>query len=336
MTARWCSTAGSPLYEDLLKGAAIDVEQGGHCWAVLEGHENAPFGSALPLRFMGAVHRLVLEGCAPQLDQYYPSVGGKRRGEGVWPAFCEVVAQYCEELRNLVLRPVQTNEVGRCFALLGGFLLVARETGLPLRLLEVGTSAGLHLRWDQYRYEAGNGAWGDPGSPVRLVDCTVQGRPPWDVTAKVLERRGCDLNPLDPCSAEDRLTLMSFVFPDQLQRFRILAAALDLSSRVSATVEKADAPMWLDEQLENCHSGTATVVFHSLVMQYLTHAEQNRIRQILSEAGDRAAPTAPMAWLRMEHGSGDVDLRLTVWPGGNERLLATATNHGERLNWLVD
>ena len=144
------------------------------------------------------------------------------------------------------------------------------------------------------------------------------------------------MNPLDPCSAEDRLTLMSFVFPDQLQRFRILAAALDLSSRVSATVEKADAPMWLDEQLENCQSGTATVVFHSLVMQYLTHAEQNRIRQILSEAGDRAAPTAPMAWLRMEHGSGDVDLRLTVWPGGNERLLATATNHGERLNWLVD
>ena len=37
---------------------------------------------------------------------------------------------------DLIDHPVQTNEVARCSALLNGFLMVARDTGLPLRLLE--------------------------------------------------------------------------------------------------------------------------------------------------------------------------------------------------------
>jgi hypothetical protein len=336
MTARWCGTAGSPLYEGLLKRAAADVEAGGPCWAVLEGQENAALGSAMPLRFMGAVHRLVLEGRAPVLGQHYPSVGGKPEEEGAWWAFRETVAQQLGALRELAMRPVQTNEVGRCAALLGGFLLVARETGLPLRVLELGASAGLNLRWDHYRYETGNAVWGDPASAVRLVDCTIEGRPPFEVATTVVERRGCDRNPLDPGSAEGRLTLSSFVFADQVQRFARLRAALDLSRRVPATVEQADAPVWLAAQLEIERPGKATVVYHSLVMQYLSQADQERVQRTLAETGAKATSSAPLAWLRLEHGSGDVDVRLTIWPGGQERLLATATNHGQRVNWLLN
>ena len=51
-----------------------------------------------------------------------------------------------------------------------GFLTVAREAGLPLRILEMGTSAGLNLRWDYFRYEAPGQAWGDARSPVVLRD----------------------------------------------------------------------------------------------------------------------------------------------------------------------
>src|SRR5438034_5449361 len=109
--------------------------------------------SALALRFMGAVHRLVLEGRAPALARHYPSAGGEAGLEGAWAAFRDTLEQHRDTLRALVTSPVQTNEVGRSAALLGGFLLVARETGLPLRLLELGASAGLNLRWDHYRSE---------------------------------------------------------------------------------------------------------------------------------------------------------------------------------------
>ena len=54
-----------------------------------------------------------------------------------------------------MLSPPQTNEVLRSAALLGGFLTVAEETGLPLRCLELGSSAGLNQSWDAYGYRLG-------------------------------------------------------------------------------------------------------------------------------------------------------------------------------------
>ena len=81
----------------------------------------------------------------PELARYYPSVGGTDRGDP-WPAFQNTLTAHHQRLLGLLEHPVQTNEISRCSALLSGFLLVARETGLPLRLLEAGSSAGLLLR----------------------------------------------------------------------------------------------------------------------------------------------------------------------------------------------
>ena len=85
--AQWCHQLGSPLYGTLLEQAARDVEAGGPAWAALQGHETDPPGSVLALRFMSAVHRLVLQGRAPALAQHYPSAGGNAQGNDTWPAF---------------------------------------------------------------------------------------------------------------------------------------------------------------------------------------------------------------------------------------------------------
>ena len=53
--------------------------------------------------------------------------------------------------------------------------------------------------------------------------------PRLDVIAKVVERRGCDASPIDPGTEEGRLTLQSYVWPDQVERFRQLAAASDVA-----------------------------------------------------------------------------------------------------------
>ncbi len=67
--------------------------------------------------------------------------------------------------RNVSLSlPPQTNEVRRSALLLPGFIEIARKTGLPLRLLEIGASAGLNQVWDEYRYtyrgRQGDDTWG--------------------------------------------------------------------------------------------------------------------------------------------------------------------------------
>lgn len=338
--AGWCGTLGSPLYAALLARAAADCEAGGPTWAVLDGREGDPGESALALRLAGAVHRLVLAGEAPALARHYASAGGAPGSDDeAWRAFRGVLEAEPARLRAGVLEPVQTNEVGRSASLLGGFLAIARETGLPLRLLEIGSSAGLNLRFDHYRYEGAGAAWGDPASPVRFTD--VFDGPPPDLRGMlaVASRAGCDARPVAPDTLEGRLTLRSFLWPDQVERRARLDAALEVAARVPARVEPSDACDWLAARLgPGPEPGVATVVFHSIVLQYLGRAGAARLAGLVRDAGARASAAAPLAWLRLEPVLLPAGLSfrvlLTTWPGGRERTLAVCSPHGPPVSWL--
>jgi hypothetical protein len=334
--SRACRLLGSALYEHLLGRVAADVEAGGPAWAVLKGHEEDPPDSMLGLRLMAAVHRLVLQGMAPGIARFYPSVGGRLDLGRVWPAFEGLLAERCEDLSQLIERPCQTNEVGRSAGLLGGFLLVAGRAGLPLRVLEIGASAGLNLCFDRYFYTAGAQTWGDPASPVRFVDFVSEGRLPLDQPAAIAERRGCDSRALDPASAEDRLTLTAAVWADQMERVRHLRAALELVGRAPPPVDRAGAGEWLEHQLAMPAEGVATVVFHSLVWQYLGERERDRVVAAIEGAGANATDDSPLAWLRMERGGELAEVRLTAWPGGRGSVVALAGYHGRPVRWLGD
>ena len=345
--ARWCHQLGSPLYGALLERAADDVEGGGPCWNVLEAEASLGSdkgGSALALRFMAAVHRIVLEGRAPSLAAHFPSVGGRGgdRAEA-WRSFLHTVDEHGDELQSLIRRRCQTNEVGRSRALVGGFLVVARDSGLPLRILEIGASAGLNLRWDRYHYRAGDHAWGDPASPVQFDDA-YEGpvAPPFDVSATVTDRAGCDLEPIDPSTDEGRLALRSSVWADQINRFELLDGALRVALEVPVDVDRTDAVEWVEVALSRQRDGLATVVFHSVVMDQSPLVTRTQLRKLIEEAGARATASAPLAWLRMEGSYSYALLRflphevwLTTWPGGEERKVADTGAHGRPVRWLV-
>jgi hypothetical protein len=326
---------GSPLYATLLNGVASDITEQGLFWRLLADRPPASPGAdeGIPLRLMAGMHRVVLEGKAPELADYYPSAGGAI-GDGAWPAFVHVAETYQEDLRAALDRPVQTNEVRRCCALLGGFLLVAAETGLPLRLLEIGASAGLNLRWPEYYYESGGRSWGDPGSPVRFRSAFATAGPPFDADTPIASRKGCDPAPLDPSKEEDRLALLSLVWPDNLRRLEDLRGALEVARRVPVVVDRARAEDWIEDELRAPLRGTASVFFHSFVMQYLDAAGRARYQRLLEVAGRRATASAPLAWLRMEWGDQEADVLLSSWPGGTTRLVAKADNQGRRVQWL--
>lgn len=324
-------TLSSPLYERLLAAAIDDVEAGGPCWDVLRGCEGDDIGSSLALRFLAAVHRMVLTGRAPELARHYPSVGGRDGGDA-WPAFRATVAAAVDELRVGVRQPVQTNEVGRSAALLGGLHLVASTWGLPLRLLEPGTSGGLNLRWDRYRYEAGAWGWGDRASPVVLGDAFAD-RVPDTGPVDVAERRGCDRSPVDVTSDTGALLLTGFVWPEHEQRFRLLRAAIEVASTVPVQVDAADAITWLGERLTESRPGVATVVFHSIFMQYLARDARRAFADAIAARGAHATGEEPLAWLRMEPPGALATVRLTMWPGGDEQVIAEAGYHGLPVYW---
>jgi hypothetical protein len=282
---------------------------------------------------MGAVHRLALQGQVPELARFYPSCGGTAALEPAWKAFRRTIAEQMPYLRPLLLRPVQTNEIGRCGPLLGGFLLIAHRTRLPLRLLEIGASAGLNLQWDQYRYTWPGGAWGNPHSPIALHSVfTSDGAPPLgDVT--VAERRGCDPAPLDPSLPECRLTLRSFVWADQLERMRNLEQAMEVAGRSQLRVERAGATEWLNSRLSEPAGRVATVLFHSIVWQYINRQERKDLLDLIQEKGSRATADSPFAWLRMEPGEKSAEVKLAIFPGFEDRIIATAGYHRPNTHW---
>lgn len=302
--AGWAAKLGSPMYEALLHRMAGDVRAGGPCFAALEPHA-ARTRMLAPLLLLAAIHRMVLEGSLPEAARFYPSMGGESNVDALWPHFLDAVPRAVPPVC------VQTNEIGRSRALLPGFLEVARRTGLPLRLLEIGASAGLNLRWDHFPFL-------DPPAAICVV-----------------ERRGCDLNPIDPTLDESRPALLCFVWPDQAERLQQLAAVIDIARRVPAPVDRSDAIPWLRTHLAEPRLGVATVVFHSVVMPYLTEEAREEVRRIIEAAGDRATENAPLAWLAMEPGADQADVHLTLWPGGERRLIAQAGFHGRDVKVLI-
>jgi hypothetical protein len=331
---RWqsgmCGSLGSPLYAELLGRMAADVEQGGPSWRVLEAFSDWPSESLYSLRVMGAIQRLALTGHAPELAPLLRAGGDPAVA---WPPLIDLLERSGERVRELALaHSVQTNEVGRSAALAPAMLWISK--GRPLRLLELGASAGLNLRWDAYGYED---LWGDPASPVKLERRYEGTRPPFDPPAvEIVERRGCDATPIDPASEDGRITLLSFVWPDQTARVELLREALELAPRVPATVEPAGAGEWIERALaEPPKPGVVTVVFHSIFWLYLDEPERERVRGAIEEAGDRASSEAPLAWLRLEPDTELARMDVTLWPGGESRLLARSGYHGAPVRWLV-
>jgi hypothetical protein len=327
-----CTDSASPLYGRVLDAVADDLRAGGVTARVLAERGDDPFGSALALRFLGAVHRIVLDGRAPQLARHYPSAGGTEGPELV-ADFLATVEEHEAELLERVEDGVQTNEVGRSAVLVGGYAAVTHVTSLPLRVLEVGASAGLNLRWDHFAYDTGRVVSGDPASPVRFEGVWEGDPPDLPATFDVAERTGCDRNPIDATTPEGRLTLMSYLWPDQIDRYQRLDAAIEVARAVPASVERAAADEWIADRLTLPLPGVATVVVHSIVLQYLPQDARARFREAVQAAGERASGAAPLAWLRMEPGGDRAELRLTTWPRGEERVLATAGYHGRPIWW---
>lgn len=334
--SRLCYELGSPLYGDLMTAAAADVRTcGGPVVDALGDYPGDLVRDLVVLRLFGGVHRLVLQRRAGALGVHYPSVGGTYASPaGAWTAFREVVAGQVDELRTGLSGPPQTNEVGRSAALVGG--LRSLRGGLPVRLRELGASAGLNLRADAFRIESADGSItsGPSDSPVGLHDAwRFAGSPTFGATPDVVERVGTDIAPVDPLSTQGRLTLTSFVWPDQRERLERLRGAFEVARRVPATLLTASAAHTV-EQLDLADA-TTTVVWHSVMWQYLADSEQARVSAALSALGARATPLRRLAHLTYEPlvSEPGFGVRLREWPGDRDVVLGRGPAHGVPITW---
>lgn len=317
--ARACAALGSPLTAQLCRTLPQVLADGPVADRVL-GWTGDPSTAAdsLPLRLCGALHALVLTGQAPDLARAYD-------GGVVDPALLRrVLDDHAETILSWLDSPPQTNEVARSAALIGAARFLSALSPLPLRLLELGASAGLNLNFD--RYHLGTGETG-----VVLTPEWRGAMPQGSVT--VASRRGVDLNPLDP--DRDGLRLMAYCWADQHDRMARLRAALDLARRDPPQVDRGDAGAWLADRLAKPVPDRLTLVYHTVAAQYFPPATAQACTDALSQAGRTATPSAPVAHLRMEADGGEgAALDLTLWDGTRrDWSLGRADFHGRWIDW---
>ncbi len=336
---RWqadaCRELGSPLYGDLLKHASADLLAGGPTAEVLRGHLDDRLSSVLALRLLGGAHALALSGQAPELAAFYPSAGGTVESAPgsprAWAALRCTFAEHADVIRTWLDHPPQTNEVGRAAALLGGLRHIAAEERLPMRLIEVGASAGLNLRADHFFVPGDAGSFGTPDSPVVLAG-GWQGEAPPKSHIEVIERVGGDLAPVDPTTAGGRLRLTAYVWPDQADRLSRLRGAFVLAEEVPAELraESASGTLARTELVP----GTWTVLWHSIFRQYLSDAQRAELTSGVAALGATATSSARFAYLYLEQSrAGGCPVTLETWPGGRRRILGSAPAHGLPVHW---
>jgi hypothetical protein len=308
--AEACERSGSRLYADLCRLLADEPLVRGIAandrWDV-------------PVRLLGGLHYLVLDGRAP----------GWR-----WADVRETLERERDWLEGFVAeQPVQTNEVQRCWALLPAFLAVGDQ---PLDLIELGASAGLNLLWDRYRYSYSAGLWGDDDAALELVGDERRRVPAWllERRPEVRRRLGIDLEPLDLHDPDAARLLECFVWPDQHERITRLRRALELARREPPEVIRGDYVELLPSLLADRAPQALTVVFQTVSTVYLAPERYEELRRVV----DAAEP--PVAWISTRRfteetmdlqGGFELELRRPgeALPG----LVATMGYHGQWLDW---
>lgn len=324
----------APLYERLSYAVAEDEE-------MLTLAAFARVGQPIPNMLFAAVHYLLLGGVRHPLALFYPDLAEAAVDMGdPFPAFRAFCREHAETISTLLrTRRVQTNEVRRCACLLPAFAMIAeRAPSRPLALVEVGTSAGLNLFWDRYRYDYGAaGTYGDEASPVALR-CEMRGSGHFPVIGqlpRVVTRIGIDLHPVDARDADEVLWLRALIWPEHTERVELLRRALEVVRREPPEMTAGDALAVLPDALGRIPEGAKLCVFHSLTLNQFSREGRARFADMLAEEARRRPIFEVSLEYRQREGPLQLDVvRYADGERAQETQLARCQPHGKWLGWV--
>ena len=324
----YCQAMAAPAYARICAALARGLNRDSKLGARLLDWPGEPTRDALPLRLVGGLHALVLAGKDAGLARVF--TGAVTDPAAVEAELARVLVAQEAALLPWLDGPPQTNEPGRSAALMTGLLEIARRQGPRIEILEIGSSAGLNLMIDRYRFDLGGTMVGPEDSPVTIVP-GWKGFPPPATPIEIVSTQGCDVQPIDATDPAAEARLLAYVWAETPDRAVRLRKAIAMQRERPVRLEQADAADWVESRLaEPQAEGVTRVLMHSVVWQYLPEAVAERIRIAMKAAGARATPERPLGWVMMEpdRALAHQVVRARSWPGdGAWQTMATSHAH---------
>ena len=291
--ADFAETSDAPLYADLAAGIAEDPELAGLLLA-------APPSQRLPVLLFASVHWLLLAEPMAPLARFYPNLPVPDTSAGRKLGAIDAFRQFCEERSGalaelLATRRTQTNEIGRSALFVPSLAELAEQCG-PLVHLDVGASAGLNLLIPHYAFVYEPGGMVAQESTVTIT-CSTRGEVPVPAAhPPIAAAIGLDTDPIDVNDPLQARWLEACVWPDQVERFERLRAAIEIANRVGVDVRRGDAVDVVGDLVGEAAASGHPVVTTSWVLNYFA-AEARR--QFVG-ALERAARSVDLSWLFAE------------------------------------
>jgi len=235
------------------------------------------------------------------------------------------------------VRSTQTNEAGRCAALLPVLALLPQ----PLALLEVGTSAGLCLYPDRYAFDYGGQVIGpaDMSESTPVFSCRANAATPLPrALPHVIWRAGLDISPLDVNDVDQMSWLETLVWPEQEDRLARLRAAVQVARTDPPRIRRGDLTRDLSLMVQEAPRNATLVVFHTAVLAYVPAQAQRdafaaEVLQLCDYWISNEAPDVfPQIAAKLNRPLTPPLFMLAV----NGQPVAAAHPHGATLDWFAD
>lgn len=331
--ARVVEALGSSFTARVLAALDATLAMAPQCAAAFAAWPCDRAEAALAMRMNAALQFVARSERMPDLTELYRCQSGDFEG-----VIGRALARFDSELAQWLAHPTQTNEIARSAAFAAALKVAGEQFGMQFELLEIGSSAGLNLNMEHYRYTLGGRSFGPQDSPVHIAP-RWRGAPPPDWQPEIASAQGVDLAPVNLADPQEREKLHAYIWADKKTRHIHLDLALDLAQAARPKVSQGDALDWLTVRLAaRPVEGRCRVVMHSMVLQYIAPDRRGAIGHIIDEAIINAPPQSPLVQIGMEWSAPRDEVRLTLKSRARagelrSHLLAICHPYGDWIDW---
>ena len=297
-------------------------------------------GQPIPNIFLASVHYLLLKNLDTDLAKYYPSIQKKlilKIPFSIFKAFC---IDNENEMKEIISRRiVQTNVINRCAYLMPVFSKIIADENKPTTIIDIGTSAGLTLNFDQYEYWYNDKKiYGESNVVVKsnILKSTIQKIYP---ITQPISKIGIDQNVIDPTDEDEILWLKALIWADQLERFIAIEEALKLNELKNISFIQAETSIDFEKEILKVDETQNLIIYATHTLYQFSQEQKKEFYSMLERIGQKRdfyfLSVEGIKILPEQNNSKEIVVALTQFKNKQkkETFMAETNGHGNWIKW---